>query len=189
MTMLEEPMRSILVCLLFLTALSTYAKAQDVPVAEWFGGYSFNRIKPDFLAEGANAHGWHADIVINAGFIGFVTDISKEYGKSAGTNLNMTTFMTGPRFARRGKNVTWFVHSLYGYSSISADSDIFGPEIGRFDTSFAFAPAGGGIDVTLKEKLALRVFQYDLISTSFGRGGGQLHSRVSTGLVLRLGKL
>src|SRR5262245_59706600 len=156
-------MKRIFVCLLFLTALSTYANAQDVPVAEWFGGYSFNRIKPDFLAPGANAHGWHIDIVLNTGFVGIVTDLSKEYGNSAGTNLNMMTFMTGPRFARRGKNVTWFVHSLYGYSTISADGDIFGPDIGRFDTSFAFAPAGGGIDVKLKERLALRVFQYDLI--------------------------
>lgn len=181
-------MKRIFVCLLFLTTLSTYANAQDVPVAEWFGGYSYSRVKPDFLAEGASAHGWHADVVLNTRFFGFVTEISKHYGESAGTNLNVTTFLVGPRFARHGKNITWFVQSMYGFSSINADGDIFGPEIGRFDSSFAFAPAGGGIDVKLSEKIAFRVFQYDLIFTNFGRGGGQMQTRVSTGVVLRLGK-
>jgi len=112
----------------------------------------------------------------------------KIYGGSAGTNLNMTTFLFGPHFTRRGKNVTWFAQSLYGYSYINADGDIFGPEIGRGDTSFAFAPGGVGIDVRLSEKIALRVFQFDLLFTNLGRGGGQIHPRVSTGVVLRLGR-
>ena len=152
------------------------------------GDYSYSRVKPDFLAEGANAHGWHADIVLNTRLFGFVADISKHYGESAGTNLNMTTFLFGPRFARRGKNVTWFIQSLYGFSSIKADGDVFGPEIGRFDSSFAFAPGSGGIDLRLSEKFAFRIFQYDMVFTNLGRGGGQIQSRVSTGVVLRLGK-
>src|SRR5687768_10815749 len=106
-------MKRMFVCLLFLTTFSTYASAQEIPVAEYFGGYSYSRVKPDFLAEGANAHGFHADIVLNTPLLGFVTDISKYYGESAGTNLNMTTFLFGPRFARRGKNVTWFIQTLY----------------------------------------------------------------------------
>jgi hypothetical protein len=181
-------MKRMFVCFLFLTTFSTYANAQEIPVAEYFGGYSYSRVKPDFLAEGANAHGWHTDIVLNTRLWGFVTDISKHYGESAGTNLNMTTFLFGPRFARRAKNVTWFIQTLYGFSSIKADSDVFGPEIGRFDSSFAFAPASGGIDLRLSEKFAFRIFQYDMVFTNLGRGGGQIQSRVSTGVVLRLGK-
>jgi hypothetical protein len=180
-------MKRIFVCLLFLIALSTYANAQEIPVGEWFGGYSYSSVKPDFLAERTNAHGWHADIVLNTKLFGFVTDISTHYGESAGTNLSMTTFLIGPRFARRGKRLTWFVQSLYGYSYIKADGDIFGPEIGRYDSSFSFAPAGGGIDLRLSEKFAFRVFQYDMVFTNLGRGGGQIHPRVSTGVVLRLG--
>ena len=181
-------MKRIFVCLLFLTAISTYANAQEIPVGEWFAGYSYSRVKPDFLAEGGNAHGWHADVVLNTRIFGFGADISKNYGKSAGTNVNSLTFLIGPRFARRGKNITWFIHSLYGFSSINADGEIFGPEIGRYDSSFAFAPAGGGIDVRLTDKIAFRAFQYDMIFTNWGRGGGQIQSRVSTGVVLRLGK-
>jgi hypothetical protein len=181
-------MKRIFVCLLFLIAYSTYANAQEIPVAEYFGGYSYSSVKPDFLAERANAHGWHADIVLNTKLFGFVTDIGKHYGESAGTNLNMTTFLYGPRFARRGKNVTWFIQSLYGFSSIKADGDVFGPEIGRFDSSFAFAPASGGIDLRLSEKFAFRIFQYDMVFTNLGRGGGQIQSRASTGVVLQLGR-
>jgi hypothetical protein len=181
-------MKRIFVCFLFLTTLSTIASAQELPVAEWFGGYSYNSIKPDFLAERANAHGWHTNVAVNTGFIGFVADFSGHYGKSAGTNLSMTSSLFGVRFARRGKKITWFVQSMYGFSAINADGDIFGPEIGRFDSGFAFAPGGGGIDVKLGEKIAFRIFQYDLISTNLGQGGGQLHSRVSTGIVLRLGR-
>src|SRR5215510_5793766 len=119
-------MKRIFVCFLFLTAISTYANAQEIPVGEWFAGYSYSRVKPDFLAEGGNAHGWHADVVLNTRIFGFVTDISKNYGKSAGTNLNTLAFLFGPRFARRGENITLFIHSLYGFSTISADVDIFG---------------------------------------------------------------
>src|SRR5262245_26264870 len=93
---------------------------------------------------------------------------------TAGTTLNITTFLFGPRFERRGKNVIWLMQSLYGFSSIKADGDVFGPEIGRFDSSFAFAPASGGIDLRLSEKFAFRVFQYDLIFTSLGRDGKRL---------------
>jgi hypothetical protein len=186
---LEKPMKRIFVCLLFLIALSTCANAQEIPVAEYFGGYSYSRVNPDSLAEGANAHGWHADIVLNTRLFDVVlADISKHYGESAGTNLSMTTFLVGPRFARRGENVTWFVQSLYGYSYITADGDVFGPEIGRHDSSFAFAPVGGGIDLRLSEKFAFRVFQYDMVFTTLGRGGMQISPRVSTGVVLRLGR-
>jgi len=58
--LLEEPMKRIFVCVLFLTAFSTYANAQEDPIAEWFGGYSYSRINPDFLAEEANSHGFHS---------------------------------------------------------------------------------------------------------------------------------
>jgi hypothetical protein len=182
-------MKRMFVCLLFLTTFSTYANAQEIPVAEYFGGYSYSSVKPDFLSERGNAHGFHADIVLNTRLFGIVlADVSKHYVGSAGTNLNMTTFLFGPRFTRRGKNVTWFIQSLYGFSSIKADSDVFGPEIGRFDSSFAFAPGGVGIDVKLSEKIALRGFQFDMLFTNLGRGGGQIHPRVSTGVVLRLGR-
>ena len=109
-------MKRISVCLLFLTAFSTYANAQEDPIAEWFGGYSYSRINPDFLAKEANSHGCHVD-VLNTRLLGFVSDLSKQYGESAGTQLSMTTFLFGPRFARRIKNITWFVQSLYGFSS------------------------------------------------------------------------
>src|SRR5262245_59616020 len=101
----------------------------------------------------------------------------------------MTTFLFGPRFARRVKNITWFVQSLYGFSSINADGDIFGPEIGRFDSRFAFAPFGSGTDVRLREKIAFRIFQYDLISSNLGGGGEQVHARMSAVVVLRLGRV
>lgn len=183
-------MKRIFASLLFLIPLSTYANAQEVPVAEWFGGYSYGSVKPDFLAERGNSHGFHADIVLNTKLLGIVlADVSKTYGESAGTNLSMTTFLVGPRFARHGKKIAWFVQSLYGYSYIKADGNVFGPEIGRYDTGFAFVPGGGGIDVKLSQKIALRIFQYDLLYTNLGRGGGQLQSRVSTGVVLRLGSL
>ncbi len=183
-------MKRIFIGLLFLTALSTYASAQEVPVAEYFGGYSYSSVRPDFLAERGNANGFHADVVLNTRLLGLVlADVSAHYGKSAGTNLRMTTFMVGPRFARRGKNVTWFVQSLYGFSYITSDGEVFGPDIGRYDSSFAFAPASAGIDLRLSDKFAIRAFQFDAVFTNFGRGGGQFQPRVSTGVVLRLGEV
>jgi len=173
---------------LFLTTLSTYANAQEDPMADVFGGYSYNRIRPGFDIEGANANGWHANVALNIRFIGFVTDFSGHYGKSAGTKVSTNLSLFGIRFTARGKKITWFVQSMYGYSTINADSDIFGPGIGRFDSGFAFVPGGGGMDVKLSDKVAFRVFQYDAIFTNWKTGGGQMHSRLSTGIVFRLGK-
>jgi len=106
------------------------------------------------------------DIVLNTRLLGIVlADVSEHYGESAGTNLSMTTFLVGPRFARRGKNVTGFVQSLYGFSHIKADCDIFGPDIGRFDTSFTFAPGGVGIDLRLGKKSAPETDQTEKCET------------------------
>ncbi len=180
-------MKLISFCLLLLAAFSTYANAQEAPAAEWFGGFSYSGVRPDFLAERGKAPGWHADMALNTGLFGVITDVSTHYGASDGTNFSLATFLFGPRFARRGKNVTWFFQSLYGVSYLNADGHVFGPDLGLADSSFAFAPAGGGIDLRLSDKFAFRVFQFDAVFTNLGRGGAQFQPRVSTGIVLRLG--
>jgi len=185
-------MRRVFTCILFLSVTATFANAQEISVTDVFGGYSYSRINPDFLAESANANGWHTDLAVNlphiGGFLGVVADFSGHYGKSAGANVSMRSALFGLRFTTRTRKINWFVQSMYGLASMNANRDIFGPEIGRFDSSFAFAPGSGGIEVNLSERVAVRPLQYDLIFTTFGRGGAQSHSRVSTGVNFRLGK-
>ena len=185
-------MKRIVFCFLLLIVFSTYTKAQDLSVVDVFGGYSYQRVTPDFLAEGANGNGWHTNLTANlkqmGGFLGLVADFSGHYGKSAGVKVSMRAALFGVRVAARGEKLTWYVQSMYGFANLHGDGDIFGPEIGRSDSSFAFMPGGGGLDVKLSDNIAFRVFELDVIHTNFGRGGGQLRPRLSTGIVFRLGK-
>jgi hypothetical protein len=91
------------VCLLFLTTFSTYANAQEIPVAEYSGGYSYSSVKPDFLSERGNAHGFRADIVLNTRLFGIVlADVSKhcDYSASSSKAASLgTPALSGPRSA------------------------------------------------------------------------------------------
>jgi hypothetical protein len=181
---------------LFITSVSVFA--QEKPVAEIFGGYSYTRIAPDNSIRKENANGGHASLTINSRFLGFTVDFSGHRGKAITTDITAYNLMVGPRFGREGKKISWFMHSLYGASNITSEirSSAFpngsipaGINIPRQSkTYFAFVPGGGGVDVKLNDKIALRLFQADMLFIQREAGISSWHPRFSTGLVIRLGK-
>jgi len=182
-------MRQLLVitCLLLLWPLS--ARAQETPKVEVFGGYSYAYIEAG--QERVNTNGWHASIAINTRFraLEIVADFNGTYGLLSGVDVDTHTALFGVRFSLRRERAMTFTHSLYGFSRLRADAAVLGERIdGRTDTAFAFVPGGGGVDVKLSDRVALRVFQFDLLFTLWGRRDAQFHPRVSTGIVFRLGK-
>lgn len=174
---------------LLLIFLVTPTIAQDVPAGEAFVGYSYANIAPDLYAYKINGNGGHTNLTWNTKLVGFTTDFSAHTGTSLGQDARVYNLMFGPRFSRRGKKITWFVHSLYGFSKINSDIRLGGVAApnappGFFiaysesDSSFAFSPGGGGLDVKVNNRLALRVIQFDLLFTRC----------FSTGLVIRWGQ-
>ena len=79
-----------------------------------------------------------------------------------------------------------FAHALFGVAKLKTETNEFGPLLSFSDTSFALA-LGGGLDVTVNDRLAIRVVQIDYLRTSFF-DGTQNKGRIAAGIVLRFGK-
>ncbi len=143
-------------------------RAQEFPRIEVFGGYSYAR-----LAEAVNAHGWNASIAGNVtSWFGIAADVSGHYR----SDLSLSSYTVGPRFAVRN-TVTAFTHILFG-----------GARMGDGGTASAFGMIfGGGVDIPVGERLALRLVQADYLFTRFG-GETQNNARLSIGLVLTFGR-
>lgn len=173
------------------------SSGESYPGVEVFAGYSFERMYiKNTLRENFDNHGGTASIAGNINrWLGLVADVSR-YGFGGdvpvGVKANLTTFLFGPRFSKRGERWTPFAHALFGVGRISATTGApGGPSF--FNHSFnqnAFATAlGGGLDVTVSRHFAWRLVQGEYLYTKFHDGfeNQQNNLRLSTGLVIRIG--
>jgi hypothetical protein len=167
-------------CLVFLASLP--ALAQDVPKAEVFGGYSW---------AGANFHGWNASVTGNiTKRFGIVADFSGHYGSELDGSVlikqDAHSFLFGPRFSFRGKRLTPFVYALFGATRFHESAIISGQKLSHSDTGLR-SVLGGGLDVKVNDRVAIRAFQLDYFRPNFF---GEAHNRgrLAFGVVLRLGK-
>lgn len=167
-------------CLVFLASLP--ALAQVVPKAELFGGYSW---------AGGNFHGWNASVTGNiTKRFGIVADFSGHYGSELDGSVlikqDAHSFLFGPRFSFRGKRLTPFVYALFGATQFHESAIISGQKLSDSDTGFSSA-LGGGLDVKVNDRAAIRAFQLDYFRPNFF---GEVHNRgrFAFGVVLRLGK-
>jgi opacity protein-like surface antigen len=161
-------------------AASGAAVAQETPRVEVFGGYSL------LHADDATRNGWEGSLrfALSTRF-GIEAGVSQHYGKLEGDS-DRTTLAAGPVFTLRPSRVfSVYAHALGGVAREKASIDVFGVDISESHTSFTLL-AGAGVDLRLKDFLALRLVQADWAYTRVD-GEGQSGLRVSAGLVLRLG--
>lgn len=195
-----------------LFALGLMAHAQETPKVEVFTGYSFMSagfpFSTDPAAGGGSGvlNGWNFSAAVNANrWIGVVADFGGYYGPVAkGTTFkpancvlctndfngilhNMHTFTAGPQLSIRQDKVTVFVHALFGGAHIREDLVIgTPPPVARVSsTNFAFL-AGGGADIALSHRFAVRI-QPDYLKTEI-LGRRQNNFRASAGVVFRFGQ-
>lgn len=172
-----------LLCSISLVVLTLQpSMAQEVPKAEVFGGYSWG---------GGNFHGWNASLTGNiTKRFGVVADFSGHYGSELGGSVliqqDAHSFLFGPRFSFRGKRLTPFVYALFGATRFHESAIISGQELSESDTGFSSA-LGGGLDVKVNDRVAIRAFQLDYFRPNFF---GETHNRgrLAVGVVLHLGK-
>jgi opacity protein-like surface antigen len=167
-------------CLVLLVSLSVMA--QDVPKVEVFGGYSW---------AGGNFHGWNTSVTGNVNnWLGVVADFSGQYGSELDgvirINQDAHSFLFGPRLSRRGKKFTPFAYALFGATRFHESATISGQKLSAADTGFSSA-FGGGLDVNVNDRVAIRAFQIDYFRPNFF---GEAHNRgrLAFGVVLRFGK-
>ncbi len=164
-----------LALLLFLLALAlTDAAAQDVPRAEVFGGFSYLR-KP--ISMGFNLIGWQAGPDINfSKNVALAFDFGGQYRSVFGVRVSRYEYAAGPRFKYRRGRTAFFVHGLVGgdYEQPTARGAVL-------------LGAGGGVDLNVSDRLAIRVMQFDSLHDHTGGFWGHA-LRVGIGLVLKAGR-
>jgi opacity protein-like surface antigen len=170
------------VCLTLFTCLPVLAQEKD-PKVEIFGGYSHNV---------GEAQGWNASLAVNPNrWFGVVADFSGLTSKTSEPDfqerIRANTYLFGPQFSYRGnKRVTPFARVLFGAASVNAKATEAGESAEFSDTRFSYA-VGGGLDIRVNGRIAIRAAQVDYIHTRFF-GEGQHNGRLSFGVVFSLGR-
>jgi opacity protein-like surface antigen len=176
-------MRRLVFAAAVIMLLTLPASAQEeTPKVEVFGGYSYG---------GGTAHGWNGSIAGNVNrWFGIVADFGGQYTRIespvVSERIKTHSLLFGPRFSARSKHVTPFAHVLLGAAHNDARARELGFDFHFTDTSFAVA-LGGGLDVSVGKRVAIRAFQIDYLRTNFF-DGAQNKGRISAGVVFRFGK-
>jgi hypothetical protein len=162
------------------------AVAQDVPLVEVFGGYSYLNVDTNGLSDRQSANGWEASVNGNFNRIFSVEgSVAGYYKNILGVDVRDYSYVGGPRFNYRTAQATAFAHVLLGgdhlsgsYSGLSASQD-----------SFA-AAFGGGVQWNVATRWAVRG-SGDYVLTRHNILGGssvtQNNFRASVGIVYMFG--
>jgi len=164
---------------IFLFCLT--AKAQETPAWEVSGGYSYLESNISGSYFGLQGGGGAVTQNMNSWF-GGRAEVNAYHGVEAGTTVSVVTANYGPVFSfRKIKMFTpWanaqfgIIHGSTGYLGISQSAYKFG------------MVGGGGIDVNLGPRLAVRGEADYLLSRFYGMSQNNLTFNV--GLVYRIGR-
>ena len=118
---------------------------------------------PSLLRNGATAPsfslygGWQAEVSGNFNkHIGLTADFSGEYRSISGARISQYHYLFGPQFAVRRNRATGFAHALVGADTLRA--------AGNSTSGFALG-VGGGLDVNVGRRIAIRIVQADYLPT------------------------
>jgi opacity protein-like surface antigen len=181
------------------TSLSS-GQTPDEPKHEFFAGYSFHSADINTLTIDPHRTGQNgANIAYKRNLnsvVGFKVDASAHFKRDSQTlaggqfssRRDQYYFLAGLEFEKRGnRGVTPFAHALAGASLFRGFTTLNTPtgNIFTFDDATSLAIAvGGGLDVRVSDRIAMRVFQVDYIPSFFGPGR-QDNFRMSVGVVFK----
>jgi outer membrane immunogenic protein len=126
--------------------------------------------------------------------IGVVGEIASQHASnisSTGEDLTLTSFLAGPRYTlNRAGRFAPFAQVLVG--GAHAGGTLAPGSSGLPGSANAFAmTAGGGLDIGLTRRIALRAFEADYYLTRFDNGVNdhQNNLRIAVGVIIRFGSL
>jgi opacity protein-like surface antigen len=170
---------------------------QPSPKFELEGGYTYRSYYPPNVAR-FGMNGWNATLDYNwKHWMGFVLDGTGTYkDQGAFGNNSIYTLMAGPRvhpFGHRHRLIP-FGQFLIG---VGYDRQQIPPNGGfnpKTNTSTAYVwAAGGGIDVRVTKRWAVRAFEYDYEKAHFSdflqvvASPSETNHRISVGIIFRWG--
>ena len=154
--------------------------AQETPKVEVFGGYSY---------AGSGSNGFDVSVTTNLNeWFGLKAEVAGQYSKLSDQGfiekIRSHSIAFGPQFSlRRNRTFVPFVHALIGSAHLKTETTEFGPLVSFSDTSLQTV-LGGGLDVRINQRFAVRAFQVDYLRTNFFEES-QNKGRISAGLVIR----
>jgi hypothetical protein len=181
-------------------ALPVIAQAQEASRTEFFAGYSYMRLddSPNTQDQDLNGYNVSGAVTIFKKSLAIKGEVSGHYGNvlvsvTPRTDQRQQLFLFGPQYSfRKIPRIRPFAHALFGAARLQVRSDGMADIT---DTGFAFA-VGGGVDLKtpLGGKIAVRLFQGDFVRTRLdftgtGNRDSSNNFRISTGIVLRFGKV
>jgi Outer membrane protein beta-barrel domain len=152
--------------------------------------YSYVRARSASGLSSSNLQGGSASVAYNfRGHLGIVGDFGGYMfgGQPPGLSAQMYTYLFGPRFTfRKNERFTPFAQALLGGGRLNAST----ATVQAGENGFAMA-LGGGLDITLSHRFAIRAVQAEYLMTRFANSSvvtvTQNNFRVSAGLVFRFG--
>lgn len=169
---------------LLLFSIPSFAQEVIYPKAEVFGGFSMSSIPgiaptydpttglPTSYSR-KSFMGWQASAGFNLTHqLGIVGDFGGQYASIPSAtilgvtipsfSMNTYQFLFGPQLSFRKPRVTPFVHALFGASKLGVGTTVTGVPVtvGASSTGFGMG-LGGGLDINVSDRLALRVPQFD----------------------------
>jgi len=171
------------------------AAAEDAPTVEVYGGVSFLHIDDNGLgAPKRNFAGWDSEFQYNVTkLLGVTADIGGNYGRvqPSFANSHTYTYVFGPTFSIRKEHATIFAHALFGENTISKNVITGGSDASPTDSAFSML-WGGGIDVKVNQRFAVRLAQLDWLYTrhdltEIGGKAFQNNIRLTGGVIINFG--
>jgi len=152
--------------------------------------YSYVRARSASGLSSSNLQGGSASVNYNfRGRLGIVGDFGGYVftGQPAGLSAQMYTYLFGPRFTfRKSERFLPYAQVLLGGGRLNAST----ATVQAGENGFAMA-AGGGLDINLNHRFAIRAVQAEYLMTRFPNSAAitvtQNNFRLSAGLVFRFG--
>jgi outer membrane immunogenic protein len=175
--------------------VATAQESAPTPKAEVGLNYSFTHVNPGSGFGSYNANGGFGDVEYNINkMFGAVAELgANRIGTADGLALNNTSFeyLFGPRINLRYSRFNPYVQALFGGERFSNgwNPGAFDPRTFSSQNNFAMA-FGGGLNVRVNDRLAVRPFQVDYFATRVAPMNNsylQNDLRYSAGVVLRFG--
>ena len=172
--------------LLLIGAGSAMAQADETPKVETSPAFMYIHIVPGQGSKNFNCVGGGGTLALNLNkWLGVAADLGgcKVTGLPSGVSVNAFTYLFGPRITFRSSSAFQpFFEANFGGTRLSGS--ITG---GGNGSTNAFAmTAGGGFDIVLSKRFALRPVQAEYFLTNFG-SMHQNNFRLKSGIVIRWG--
>jgi opacity protein-like surface antigen len=210
----QNTMKKILLLAIVMTVSAIAVHAQDVPKFEFAVKYNVLVADIDVL-DNETTHGYGLSFQANINrYLGLVAEWGATHGASGPVTIQQPgalvvvpeldtrfqTFLGGPRVTWRKNRFNVFGHYLVGHGNSKVEDEQSGFRTGNGE--FAMG-VGGGLDIFIGKKVALRAAQFDYlpihtdinarlsgrdgVGTANSSGSWQNNSRFQTGIVFRFG--